>query len=83
MTYSLLRVNRKGFERERMLIGVYEQDTKIGKVVKAACIYPFEDDTIKDRCQQLMKSWKNNFLDSQSSPSAIKEKMSDDSELQE
>jgi hypothetical protein len=30
-----------------------------------------------------MKNWKNNFLDSQSSPSAIKEKMSDDSELQE
>ncbi|CAO3607069.1 unnamed protein product [Mucor hiemalis] len=38
------------------------KDTKIGKVVKAACCYPFEDPTIKDRCQQLMKNWKNIFI---------------------
>ncbi|GAA5817397.1 hypothetical protein MFLAVUS_010943 [Mucor flavus] len=39
------------------------KDTKIGKVVKAACCYPFENDTsIKDRCQQLMRNWKNIFI---------------------
>ncbi|CAO3654945.1 unnamed protein product [Mucor fragilis] len=42
------------------------KDTKIGKVVKAACSYPFENDTaIKDRCQQLMRSWKTHFIDPQ------------------
>ena len=44
------------------------QDTKIGKVVKAACSYPFENDTmIKDRCQHLMRSWKTLFIDPQHS----------------
>ncbi|KAI7874343.1 uncharacterized protein EV154DRAFT_556016 [Mucor mucedo] len=39
------------------------KDTKIGKVVKAACLYPFEDDTtIKDRCHQLMRNWKQIFI---------------------
>ncbi|CAO0797974.1 unnamed protein product [Mucor circinelloides] len=42
------------------------KDTKIGKVVKAACSYPFENDTaIKDRCQHLMRSWKTLFIDPQ------------------
>ncbi|KAI8382252.1 hypothetical protein BD560DRAFT_386082 [Blakeslea trispora] len=42
------------------------KDTKIGKVVKAACSYPFEDDTvIRDRCQQLMRNWKVLLIDPQ------------------
>ncbi|KAI8976551.1 hypothetical protein BDB01DRAFT_727734 [Pilobolus umbonatus] len=40
------------------------KDTKIGKVVKAACTYPFENDykMINDRCQRLMKHWKMHFI---------------------
>lgn len=30
--------------------------------MKAACCYPFEDPSIKDRCQQLMRNWKNIFI---------------------
>ncbi|ORE09497.1 Tudor/PWWP/MBT [Rhizopus microsporus var. microsporus] len=59
------------------------RDTKIGKVVKAACVYPFEDGTIKERCQQLMKTWKATFLDAannqspSSSSQAAREKTED------
>ncbi|SAM01734.1 hypothetical protein [Absidia glauca] len=49
MTYDLLR------------------HTKIGKVVKHGIGYQFVDDTefnIHERCQQLMRKWKEQFLDS-------------------
>ncbi|KAG0173529.1 hypothetical protein DFQ28_008199 [Apophysomyces sp. BC1034] len=42
------------------------RETKIGKVVKAACTYNYEEDTeynIKERCQNLMKHWKSLFSD--------------------
>ncbi|KAI8641743.1 hypothetical protein BD408DRAFT_417594 [Parasitella parasitica] len=56
------------------------KDTKIGKVVKAACSYPFEDDTvIKDRCQHLMRSWKTLFID----PQHTKSKSQDDTHMQD
>ncbi|KAL9538805.1 hypothetical protein MBANPS3_010664 [Mucor bainieri] len=57
------------------------KDTKIGKVVKAACSYPFENDTaIKDRCQQLMRSWKTHFIDPQQHP---KLKSQEDTHMQD
>ncbi|CAO3591390.1 unnamed protein product [Absidia cylindrospora] len=49
MTYDLLR------------------HTKIGKVVKCGIGYEFENDTeynIHERCQQLMRKWKDTFVDS-------------------
>ncbi|KAG0192589.1 hypothetical protein DFQ28_008587 [Apophysomyces sp. BC1034] len=46
----------------------YDQETKIGKVVKAACSYAYEKDTeynIKKRCQDLMKTWRAQFTNGQ------------------
>ncbi|CEP16389.1 hypothetical protein [Parasitella parasitica] len=56
------------------------KDTKIAKVVKAACSYPFENDTvIKDRCQHLMRSWKTLVTD----PQHIKLKPQEDTHMQD
>ncbi|KAI9029758.1 hypothetical protein CLU79DRAFT_735925 [Phycomyces nitens] len=41
------------------------KETKMGKVVKAACSYSYEDEVeynIKDRCQQLLKTWRTELL---------------------
>ncbi|KAI7869715.1 hypothetical protein BDF14DRAFT_1779847 [Spinellus fusiger] len=43
------------------------KETKIGKVLKAACSYSYENDTdhnINDKCQQILKTWKSLFLNS-------------------
>ncbi|KAI7898563.1 uncharacterized protein BX663DRAFT_524602 [Cokeromyces recurvatus] len=54
------------------------KDTKIGKVVKAACSYPFENEsTIKERCQQIMRSWKSLLIDPQTG-SSLTRKSSED-----
>lgn len=84
MTYSLLKVSSLRIAVIETGINKRGQDTKIGKVVKAACSYPFEDDTvIKDRCQHLMRSWKTLFIDPQ--PSTLQDKGShdDNSHMQE
>ncbi|KAI8391500.1 uncharacterized protein BYT42DRAFT_557070 [Radiomyces spectabilis] len=42
------------------------RDTKIARVVKAACTYIYENDhgySIRERCQQLMRKWKSLFVD--------------------
>ncbi|KAI9472477.1 MAG: hypothetical protein EXX96DRAFT_584265 [Benjaminiella poitrasii] len=60
------------------------KDTKIGKVVKAACSYPFEDDSmIKERCQQIMRSWKSLLIDPQTGLPASATKSSEDSTIQQ
>ncbi|KAG1442128.1 hypothetical protein G6F56_011196 [Rhizopus delemar] len=39
------------------------KDTKVGKVVRAASVYPFEDNVIKERCVKLLRYWKTKYID--------------------
>ncbi|CAO3677331.1 unnamed protein product [Rhizopus stolonifer] len=39
------------------------RDTKVGKVVRAASVYPFEDNVIKERCIKLLRYWKTKYID--------------------
>jgi hypothetical protein len=45
------------------------KDTKIGKVMKSACLQSFDDDKqyrLRERCQKFMKDWKAILIASQS-----------------
>ncbi|KAG0171832.1 hypothetical protein DFQ30_000291 [Apophysomyces sp. BC1015] len=65
--YSKIALIIQEIEKSTMTYNLL-RETKIGKVVKAACSYAYEKDTeynIKKRCQDLMKTWRAQFTNGQ------------------
>ncbi|KAI8139349.1 hypothetical protein BJV82DRAFT_521818 [Fennellomyces sp. T-0311] len=62
-SYQTISKLLKSVEDSHMTHRLFK-DTKIGQVIKAAAVYPYEDDTeynIQKRCRQLMASWRDIF----------------------